>query len=128
LLGETRAEELAIHRFLAEPFVTCGEMLETVAGHTGAARNRAVGKPLEAACLEAPRPQRDALGRSVESAGNDFDAEAIEPQQDDVGTATIAHTPNGGRARTPPKLLDDAGVGLQVLEALTGARTDRAGP
>src|ERR1700719_747626 len=36
-LGETRAGELAIHRFLAAPSVTCGEMLETVAGGTVAA-------------------------------------------------------------------------------------------
>ena len=36
-LGETRAGELAIHRFLAAPSVTCGEMLETLAGATVAA-------------------------------------------------------------------------------------------
>jgi hypothetical protein len=36
-LGETRAGELAIHRFLAAPSVTCGEMLETLAGGTVAA-------------------------------------------------------------------------------------------
>jgi hypothetical protein len=36
-LGETRAGELAIHRFLAAPSVTCGEMLETLAGRTMAA-------------------------------------------------------------------------------------------
>ena len=34
---ETRAGELAIHRFLAAPSVTCGEMLETLAGRTMAA-------------------------------------------------------------------------------------------
>jgi hypothetical protein len=33
-LGETRAGELAIHRFLSAPSVTCQEMLETLAGHT----------------------------------------------------------------------------------------------
>ena len=36
-LGGTRAGELAMHRFLAAPSVTCGEMLETVAGRTMAA-------------------------------------------------------------------------------------------
>src|SRR5450631_1900793 len=36
-LGATRAGELAIHRFLAAPSVTCGEMLETLAGRTMAA-------------------------------------------------------------------------------------------
>jgi hypothetical protein len=36
-LGETRAGELAIHRFLAAPSVTCKEMLETLAGRTVAA-------------------------------------------------------------------------------------------
>lgn len=36
-LGETRAGELAIHRFLAAPSVTCGEMLKTLAGRTVAA-------------------------------------------------------------------------------------------
>ncbi len=36
-LGETRVGELAIHRFLAAPSVTCGEMLETLAGRTKAA-------------------------------------------------------------------------------------------
>jgi hypothetical protein len=36
-LGETRAGELAIHRFLAAPSVNCGEMLETLAGRTIAA-------------------------------------------------------------------------------------------
>ena len=36
-LGETRAGELAIHRFLAAPSVTCNEMLETLAGRTVAA-------------------------------------------------------------------------------------------
>src|SRR5580704_17958437 len=36
-LGETRAGELAMHRFLAAPSVTCGEMLETLAGRTMAA-------------------------------------------------------------------------------------------
>jgi hypothetical protein len=35
--GETRAGELAIHRFLAAPSVTCGEMVETLAGRTMAA-------------------------------------------------------------------------------------------
>jgi Transposase DDE domain len=33
-LGETRAGELAIHRFLSAPSVTCKEMLGTLAGHT----------------------------------------------------------------------------------------------
>ena len=36
-LGETRAGELAMHRFLAAPSVTHGEMLETLAGRTMAA-------------------------------------------------------------------------------------------
>src|ERR1700760_20301 len=36
-LGETRAGELAMHRFLAAPSVTCGGMLETLAGRTMAA-------------------------------------------------------------------------------------------
>src|SRR5882757_1226701 len=36
-LGETRAGELAIHRFLAAPSVTCQEMLQTLAGRTMAA-------------------------------------------------------------------------------------------
>src|ERR1700690_2766230 len=36
-LGETRAGELAIHRFLAAPSVTCREMLETLAERTLAA-------------------------------------------------------------------------------------------
>jgi Transposase DDE domain len=36
-LGETRAGELAMHRFLASPSVTCNEMLETLAGRTLAA-------------------------------------------------------------------------------------------
>jgi hypothetical protein len=36
-LGETRAGELAIHRFLAAPSVTCKEMLGTLAGRTLAA-------------------------------------------------------------------------------------------
>src|SRR4051794_37509599 len=33
-LGETRAGELAIHRFLSAPSVTCKEMLGTLAGRT----------------------------------------------------------------------------------------------
>jgi len=33
-LGQTRAGELAIHRFLAAPSVSCKEMLETLAGRT----------------------------------------------------------------------------------------------
>src|SRR3978361_2084844 len=33
-LGETRAGELAIHRFLSAPSVTCQEMLGTLAGRT----------------------------------------------------------------------------------------------
>src|SRR5208283_5678556 len=33
-LGETRAGELAIHRFLSAPSVTCEEMLGTLAGRT----------------------------------------------------------------------------------------------
>ena len=36
-LGETRAGELAIHRFLSAPSVTCQEMLGTLAGRTLAA-------------------------------------------------------------------------------------------
>jgi len=36
-LGETRAGELAIHRFLDAPSVTCGEMLATLGGRTMAA-------------------------------------------------------------------------------------------
>jgi hypothetical protein len=36
-LGATRAGELAFHRFLSAPSVTCGEMLETLAGRTLAA-------------------------------------------------------------------------------------------
>jgi hypothetical protein len=36
-LGGTRAGELAIHRFLATPSVTCPEMLETLSGRTLAA-------------------------------------------------------------------------------------------
>ena len=36
-LGETRAGELAIHRFLSAPSVTCEEMLETLAGRTQSA-------------------------------------------------------------------------------------------
>jgi hypothetical protein len=36
-LGETRAGELAIHRFLSAPSVTCTEMLGTLAGRTLAA-------------------------------------------------------------------------------------------
>jgi hypothetical protein len=36
-LGETRAGELAIHRFLSAPSVTCKEMLGTLAGRTVAA-------------------------------------------------------------------------------------------
>jgi hypothetical protein len=42
-LGETRAGELAIHRFLSAPSVTCEEMLETVAGRTlGATAGRRI--------------------------------------------------------------------------------------
>src|ERR1700712_3889230 len=33
-LGETRAGELAIHRFLSAPSVTCQEMLDTLAART----------------------------------------------------------------------------------------------
>src|SRR5580704_16014551 len=36
-LGATRAGELAIHRFLSAPSVTCREMLGTLAGRTRAA-------------------------------------------------------------------------------------------
>src|SRR6202167_4879700 len=36
-LGATRAGELAIHRFLSAPSVTCKEMLDTLAGRTLAA-------------------------------------------------------------------------------------------
>ena len=36
-LGETRAGELAIHRFLSAPSVTCKEMLRTLSGRTRAA-------------------------------------------------------------------------------------------
>lgn len=42
-LGETRAGELAIHRFLSAPSVTCEEMLETLAGRTlGATAGRRI--------------------------------------------------------------------------------------
>ena len=36
-LGGTRAREIAIHRFLSAPSVTCGEMVETLAYRTAAA-------------------------------------------------------------------------------------------
>ncbi len=36
-LGGTRAREIAIHRFLSAPSVTCGEMVETLAHRTAAA-------------------------------------------------------------------------------------------
>ena len=36
-LGATRAGELAIHRFLSAPSVTCQEMLATLAGRTQSA-------------------------------------------------------------------------------------------
>ena len=42
-LGMTRAGELAIHRFLSAPSVTCKEMLGTLAGRTlAAAKGRRV--------------------------------------------------------------------------------------
>jgi hypothetical protein len=36
-LGGTRAREIAIHRLLSAPSVTCGEMVETLAHRTAAA-------------------------------------------------------------------------------------------
>ena len=36
-LGGTRARDIAIHRFLSAPSVTCGEMVETLAHRTAAA-------------------------------------------------------------------------------------------
>ena len=36
-LGGTRAREIAIHRFLSAPSVTCAEMVETLADRTAAA-------------------------------------------------------------------------------------------
>ncbi len=36
-LGGTRAREIAIHRFLSAPSVTCGEMVETLAYRTAGA-------------------------------------------------------------------------------------------
>jgi hypothetical protein len=36
-LGDTRAREIAIHRFLSAPSVTCSEMVETLAQRTAAA-------------------------------------------------------------------------------------------
>ncbi|HQT89634.1 MAG TPA: transposase, partial [Acidiphilium sp.] len=35
-LGGTRAREIAIHRFLSAPSVTCGEMVETVKSRSNA--------------------------------------------------------------------------------------------
>ena len=45
-LGETRAGELAIHRFLSAPSVTCKEMLGTLAGRT---RSATAGRRIVAA-------------------------------------------------------------------------------
>ena len=59
-LGETRAGELAVHRFLSVPSVTCKEMLRTVAGRTV----RSKVKPAGLCCTE-PGPGCGQTGRVV---------------------------------------------------------------
>src|SRR3954452_21376779 len=46
---------------------------------------------------------------------NGLDPNAVEPAQDYLGALAIAH-PDGGRARPPPKLRDDLGIRIQLLD------------
>ena len=80
-----------------------------------AATPRLIGKPVQARRLKAHAPQRDALGRCVELLGDGLDPNAVEPAQDYLGALAIAH-PDGGRARPPPKLRDDLGIRIQLLD------------
>ena len=72
-LGGTRAGEIAIHRFLSAPSVTCGEMVETLAHRTVAACK---GRRIVAAqdTTEINFAGREARRRGLGAAGNGISA------------------------------------------------------
>jgi hypothetical protein len=72
-LGGTRAGELAIHRFLSAPSVTCKEMLETLAGRTlGATAGRRIVVAQDT--TEINFAGREANRRGLGAAGNGVSA------------------------------------------------------
>ncbi|MBU6355834.1 MAG: IS4 family transposase [Rhodospirillales bacterium] len=72
-LGGTRAREIAIHRFLSAPSVTCGEMVETLAHRTAAASK---GRRIVAAqdTTEINFAGREARRRGLGAAGDGVSA------------------------------------------------------
>ena len=104
-LGETRAVELAIHRFLAAPSVTCGEMLETLAGRTMAA---ASGGRIVVA--------QDTT--EINFAGREANRRGLGPAGDGVSAARRrSRRPDTGRQnRTPEKPPSSAFSCMAVLD------------
>jgi hypothetical protein len=77
-LGATRASELAIHRFLSAPSMTCKEMLGTLAGRTAAA---AAGR-----CIVVAQDTTE-----INFAGREANRRGLGPAGDEVSAGFFIH-------------------------------------
>jgi hypothetical protein len=113
-LGETRAGELAIHRFLAAPSVTCGEMLETLAAGTVAA---AAGRRIVVA--------QDTT--EINFAGREANRRGLGPAGDGVSAGFFIHPLVAIDSETEAVLgLLDAHIWTRDDAAKTAPRRERA--
>jgi hypothetical protein len=113
-LGETRAGELAIHRFLSAPSVTCPEMLETLGGRTIAA---ASGRRIVVA--------QDTT--EINFAGREANRRGLGPAGDGVSAGFFIHPLIAIDSETEAVLgLLDAPIWTRDDEAKTAPRRQRA--
>jgi hypothetical protein len=113
-LGVTRAGELAIHRFLAAPSVTCGEMLETLAAGTVAA---AAGRRIVVA--------QDTT--EINFAGREANRRGLGPAGDGVAAGFFIHPLVAIDSETEAVLgLLDAHIWTRDDAAKTAPRRERA--
>src|SRR3978361_1776038 len=122
-LGETRAGELAMHRFLAAPSVTCGEMLETLAGRTMAAaagRRIVVAQDTTEINFAGREANRRGLGPAGDGGSAGFSSIRCSPSIARRRLCLVFSTRISGPAMTQLRPHHGASVPLKTRRAFAG--------
>ena len=105
-LGATRAGELAIHRFLSAPSVTCQEMLATLAGRTQSAtagRRIVVAQDTTEINFAGRAANRCGLGAAGDGVSAGFFIHPLVAIDSETEAVSACWTRKSGPVRTPSK-------------------------
>ena len=121
--GATRAGELAIHRFLSAPSVTCQEMLATLAGRTQSAtagRRIVVAQAPPRSISPAARPIGAGLAQPAMGFRQVFSSIPWSPSTARRRLFSACWTRKSGPVRTPSKRRRGASGRLRTRRACAG--------